>query len=307
MSLINFDQQGLIPVVAQDEANGDVLLLAYMNREALQRTLADGALTLWSRSRGRLWRKGERSGNTLRVSELRVNCEGNSLLAKVRLDGPGACHAGYRSCFFRRIAANDAGEWNGEHIEARLFDPVMVYGSPGPDSPQEQPTEKVNMAAFERDCRALYAAYERLRDNDFTAISETSRMLHDADHITVVDRAVARASHEFDELHGVLMGTHQHSGKQDDIILEASQVNYWLTVAAIATGLTYDDWLPHSAWLTCAEYSALGASNEQPGSINVKRLRKYMNMVASQCRAGGVHPQQVIAYDLAQMRAKYPE
>jgi hypothetical protein len=181
----------------------------------------------------------------------------------------------------------------------------MVYGLPEPDPPQEQPIEQADPVAFERDCRALYAAYERLRDNDFTTTSETSRMLHDADHTAIIHRAVARAWQELDELHGVLMGTHQHSGFEDDIILEASQVNYWLTVAAVATGLAYDDWLPHSAWLTQLANSTIGVSDETPGSISVKRLRKYLNMAASQCRAGGVHSQRVITYDLAQMRAKY--
>lgn len=305
MTLVNFDANGLIPVVAQDESNGDVLLLAYMNEEALRRTLADGELTLWSRSRERLWRKGEQSGNVLRVSELRVNCEGDSLLARVRLEGAGACHEGYRSCYFRRVAANDAGELSGEIVEPRVFDPAAVYGQP--EAVVEPPAEAMDLEAFERDCRALYAAYERLRDNDFTATSETSQMFHDAEHTAVIHRAMARASQEFDELHGVLMGTHQHRGGQDDVILEASQVNYWLTVAAIATGLTYDDWLPHSAWLTHPENSSPGMSDEPSGSISVKRLREYVKMVANQCRAGGVYPQRVIAYDLAQMRAKYPE
>ena len=75
---MKFDASGLVPVVVQDETTGDVVLLAYMNQEALRRTLAEGVLVLWSRSRGRIWCKGEQSGHTLRVSELRVNCEGTA-------------------------------------------------------------------------------------------------------------------------------------------------------------------------------------------------------------------------------------
>src|SRR5260221_9808973 len=105
---ITLDASGLIPVVAQEETTGDVLLLAYMNEEALRRTLAEGVLVLWSRSRGRLWRKGEQSGHMLRVGGLRVNCDGNSFVARGRLEGPGACHMGYRAGYSAHPAM-DAG------------------------------------------------------------------------------------------------------------------------------------------------------------------------------------------------------
>src|SRR5260221_7870882 len=124
-----YDVAGLVPVVAQDEASGEVLLVAYMNAEALQRTLAEGTLVLWSRSRGRLWRKGEQSGHVLGVRELRVNCESNSLLARVALEGPGACHEGYRSCYFRRLEADASGTLRATVVAPRVFDPAMVYAT----------------------------------------------------------------------------------------------------------------------------------------------------------------------------------
>src|SRR5260221_8628821 len=133
---ITLDASGLIPVVAQEETTGDVLLLAYMNEEALRRTLAEGVLVLWSRSRGRLWRKGEQSGHMLRVSELRVNCEGNSLLARVRLEGPGACHEGYRMCYFRQLAMDAGGTFEAKVVEERVVGPEAGYWSLGSGPPR---------------------------------------------------------------------------------------------------------------------------------------------------------------------------
>jgi phosphoribosyl-AMP cyclohydrolase len=128
---VTFDDAGLVPVVAQEENTGAVLLLAWMNAEALARTLAEGVLVFWSRSRQSLWRKGEQSGNTLRLRELRVNCEGNSLLALVELEGAAACHEGYRSCYFRRLDPAPGGALTAQVIAARQFDPEAVYGSRG--------------------------------------------------------------------------------------------------------------------------------------------------------------------------------
>jgi phosphoribosyl-ATP pyrophosphohydrolase/phosphoribosyl-AMP cyclohydrolase len=95
---VRFDEAGLIPVVVQDRASGDVLMVAYANAEALARTAATGLAHFWSRSRGALWRKGETSGNTLRVVEVRKDCDGDALLMEVEPAGP-ACHTGTRTCF----------------------------------------------------------------------------------------------------------------------------------------------------------------------------------------------------------------
>jgi phosphoribosyl-AMP cyclohydrolase len=104
-----FDDRGLIPVIAQDAENGDVLMLAWANRESLERTLAEGRMVYWSRSRQELWRKGDTSGHVQHVEELRVDCDADALLARVHQQG-AACHTGERSCFFRGLDDEDASE-----------------------------------------------------------------------------------------------------------------------------------------------------------------------------------------------------
>ena len=99
-----FDVDGLVVAIAVDADNGDVLMVAHMNREALARTIETGSAWFWSRSRRKLWRKGEDSGNALAVAEMRVDCDQDAILIKVRVAGTGvACHRGYRSCFYRSI------------------------------------------------------------------------------------------------------------------------------------------------------------------------------------------------------------
>jgi phosphoribosyl-AMP cyclohydrolase / phosphoribosyl-ATP pyrophosphohydrolase len=105
---IRFDERGLVPVVAQDAATGGVLTLAYANREAVERTLESGEAHYYSRSRGELWRKGATSGNTQRVVEVRVDCDGDALLYRVEPRGP-ACHTGEESCFFTTLARGEVG------------------------------------------------------------------------------------------------------------------------------------------------------------------------------------------------------
>ena len=105
---VRFDEGGLVPVVAQDAATGDVLTLAYANREALEKTLATGEAHFYSRSRGELWRKGATSGNTQRVVEVRLDCDGDAVLYRVEPRGP-ACHTGERTCFFTTLAGEGVG------------------------------------------------------------------------------------------------------------------------------------------------------------------------------------------------------
>jgi phosphoribosyl-AMP cyclohydrolase len=120
----NFEKLELIPVIAQDFATGDVLMLAYMNRTAWEETLQTGKVCYFSRSRNKLWRKGEESGNVQVVKEIFFDCDADTLLIKVEQIGGAACHEGYRSCFFRRLnAAGDAYDLVGE----RVFDPAVVY------------------------------------------------------------------------------------------------------------------------------------------------------------------------------------
>jgi phosphoribosyl-AMP cyclohydrolase len=121
---IRFDERGLVPVVVQEATTGAVLLLAYMNAEALAATLRTGRAHFWSRARGRLWRKGERSGREQIVEALYINCEQNSLLLRVHQQGGAACHTGHPTCFYRQLAPD--GSWQA--VEERGFDPAEVYG-----------------------------------------------------------------------------------------------------------------------------------------------------------------------------------
>jgi phosphoribosyl-AMP cyclohydrolase len=112
---VKYNEAGLVPVVVQDAQNGDVLMVAYMNAEALQRTMQTGRATYWSRSRQKFWVKGESSGNVQQVREVRVDCDGDCLLLKVEQTG-AACHEGYRTCFFRAATADGAVERIGEPL-----------------------------------------------------------------------------------------------------------------------------------------------------------------------------------------------
>ena len=114
---------GLLPAIAQDAGTGDVLMLAYMNEESYAETLQSGRAVSFSRSRGKLWRKGEESGNVQQVQEICFDCDADTILLKVKQVGGAACHEGFRSCFFRKVTS-DGFEVVGE----RLFDPQEVYG-----------------------------------------------------------------------------------------------------------------------------------------------------------------------------------
>lgn len=115
---------GVVPVIVQDHATGEVLMLAYMNQEAWEKTLSTGKVHYYSRSRNRLWLKGETSGHTQDIKEVYVDCDTDTLLVKVQQHGGAACHEGYRSCFFRQHTA--PGKWRV--IGERVFDPDTVYG-----------------------------------------------------------------------------------------------------------------------------------------------------------------------------------
>jgi len=131
---IRFDECGLVPVVVQEAESSAVLLLAYMNADALEATLRTGRAHFWSRSRGKLWRKGEQSGRAQIVAGLYVNCEANSLLLKVHQQGGAACHTGYPTCYYRRLASD--GSW--QEVEERVFDPADVYEWPLSESTLER-------------------------------------------------------------------------------------------------------------------------------------------------------------------------
>jgi len=119
---ICFDADGLVPVIAQDAASGRVLMVAWANRQALAETASTRRAVYWSRSRGRLWRKGEESGHTQQVGEIRLDCDGDVVLYSVAQTGGIACHTGRESCFFRRL---DGGHWQA--VDPVLQDPELIY------------------------------------------------------------------------------------------------------------------------------------------------------------------------------------
>ncbi len=120
---LNFTKlDGLVPAVVQDHATGRVLMVGFMNDEAFRHTVDSGSVTFWSRSRNKLWVKGETSGHRLLVREIATDCDQDCVLVKVEAIGPGACHEGYASCFFRRL---EGEEWL--ETEPRTFDPKTVY------------------------------------------------------------------------------------------------------------------------------------------------------------------------------------
>lgn len=121
VSQLKFDSQGLIPAIVQDFANGDVLMMAFMNRLALEKTIETGLCHYWSRSRGKLWLKGETSGHTQAVKEIFYDCDADCLLVKVE-QKTAACHTGHRSCFFTKVEAGGAKE-----VSERVFEASDVY------------------------------------------------------------------------------------------------------------------------------------------------------------------------------------
>jgi phosphoribosyl-AMP cyclohydrolase len=118
-----FDADGLLPAVAQDHKDGTVLMLAYMNKEALQMTLQTGTAVYWSRSRKKFWKKGEESGNVQKVKEIYRDCDSDAIVMKVEQIGGAACHTGQRSCFYRQAQAD--GSW--KEISKPVFNPDEVY------------------------------------------------------------------------------------------------------------------------------------------------------------------------------------
>ena len=123
LAQVRWNEQGLVPVVAQDDESGELLMLAWMNREALAETVATGQAVYWSRSRSRLWRKGESSGHTQHVRAILLDCDADSIVLKVEQIGGIACHTGRRSCFYQQLTD---GRW--QDSAPVLRDPESIYG-----------------------------------------------------------------------------------------------------------------------------------------------------------------------------------
>ena len=122
---IDFQKNGgLVPAIIQDDRTGDVLMMGFMSPESLAQTQRTGEVVFFSRSRSKLWKKGESSGHVLRVREIRLDCDADAVLVRVEMAGPGVCHEGYRSCFFRKLEPDG----NAVIVAERTFAPEKVYG-----------------------------------------------------------------------------------------------------------------------------------------------------------------------------------
>ncbi len=256
--MLKFDHQGLVPAVILDAATDEVLMVAFMNQEALQRTRETGYTHFFSRSRNSLWRKGEQSGHVQEVRDIFVNCEENSLLIRVSQHGPAACHEGYHSCYYRRLLPDDTYQL----VSERLFDPATVYSQFQSQSSQQDaiapsevsiPPVSISPVSIspemqqqlEREMRQLYGVYLYLRDHDLSEQSNTSRLLQERSQ----GYLVSRLADELEELAEVQTGEHVHSGREADTILEGSQVGYWMLLLAAGCNILYNDFAPHSALL----------------------------------------------------------
>ncbi len=126
MVTLDFEKSadGLIPAIAQDHQSGTVLMLAYINKKAWQKTVETGTAHYWSRSRQKIWQKGESSGNTQRIKEILVDCDRDCVVFRVEQVGGAACHRGFPSCFYRQLDGDELVE-----VEKRVFDPEEIYGS----------------------------------------------------------------------------------------------------------------------------------------------------------------------------------
>jgi phosphoribosyl-AMP cyclohydrolase len=287
---IRFDRDGLIPVVVQDSATNGVLMLAFMNAEALRLTRETGRAHYWSRDRSKLWRKGETSGHEQFVDAILVNCEHNSLLIKVRQVG-AVCHEGYPTCYFRELLPDDGLPV----VVERWFDPAEVY--------RNEP--------FEAATRQWYGAYESLRDHDLTAVSSTSRLLR-----IEPAKLPFRAADELRELAGALRGTHRHASLESDVVLEAGQCLYWLALIAVAGEAAWDQVRPDRALITTEaalpaasaarllESDASAWASGTPPTQLAPRVHASMALVAQACRSTGVSPLDILRTDLDELRSR---
>lgn len=291
---IRFGDDDLISAAIQDTHSGDLLMVGFMNRKALDATRASGYVHFWSRSRGKLWKKGETSGHVQRVEEIRINCELNSLLIEVEQVG-AVCHEGYDTCYYRRLEP-DGGLTT---IRDRQFDPRDVYSTGN--------VESVGIAGL---TQQWWSVYEWLRQNDLVPQSSTSRLLH-----AKSDDISGRIADELRELAGVLSGTHRHNGFEDDLRLEAGQVLYWAACVGVLQGLSWEDVHPDLALSPPSEdqpddqlliklLEGRAGSIAQIRTPDAALLHDTFTLVAAVVASHGIDPEQLIKRDLDEMRQK---
>jgi phosphoribosyl-AMP cyclohydrolase len=284
---IDFSANPLVPAVIVDAGSGDVLMVGFMNEEAYVKTRQTGRTHFWSRSRNKLWKKGETSGHEQVVERISINCELNTLLIAVHQTG-AVCHDGYPSCFYRDIEDDESLTTTMD----RSFDPAVIYGE------RQDPT------------RLWYGAYRFLNDNPLDDVSSTSKLLR-----TDPSRIPMRIADEFEELAGVLDGSHRHGSLEDDLLLEGSQSLYWLALAAISSNIPWDELRPDRALdTTTTDLSSETAARllrseatiwrQSDMASSAERIHAAMSLVAQAVLSGGAEPAGLIERDLAELREK---
>lgn len=291
---IRWDAAGLATVVTVDAASGDVLMVASMNHEALERTRATGMAHYWSRSRNELWRKGATSGHEQRLVEIRINCNHDSLLLRVEQRG-AVCHDGYPTCYYRTLDADGTLR----EVRDRAFDPATVYGNRGTVG-----GDRLATAA-----KLWIGAYLTLREEDHEATSRTSRRLREAD-----GAVSSRLADELEELAGVLDGSHRHGAFAADVALEATQCLYWALLAALRAGLgdsAIEDAVVRRLAIGTAAAGEPGpalraiAERWRTGPVDVAgAFEDAVAVVAAALGRAGLEPLTAIEGDLADLRVR---
>jgi phosphoribosyl-AMP cyclohydrolase/phosphoribosyl-ATP pyrophosphohydrolase len=287
---INWPEDGLIPAVIQDATSGQVLMVGFMNDTALTRTRETGFVHFWSRSREKLWKKGETSGHVQHVENVYINCEQNSLLIEVEQTG-AVCHDGYPTCYYRRLDVDNSLQ----RVRERWFDPLDVYG---------------DHSGVANLTRRWWGAYEFLQEQNLESQSGTSRLLRDPG--TSVAR---RIQDELRELAGVIDGSHVHTNQRDDVLLEASQVCYWTAVEAIRSGFTWNDVRPDRAFDvassepmssqdTVAKLLRATAEGLRVEAFTPSVTHNLFALIAATCLTLAVNPLAAIRKDLEDLQTR---
>jgi phosphoribosyl-AMP cyclohydrolase len=286
---INWPADGIIPAVIQDAESRDVLMVGFMNREALERTRETGLVHFWSRSRKSLWQKGETSGHLQRVHDVFVNCDQNSLLVEVTQLG-AVCHDGYPTCYYRRLEDDNSLQV----VRDRWFDPADVYG------------DDTGLGGL---TRRWWGAFEYLRDTDLEDVSGTSRRVR----VRSVS-LVPRIADEMLELAGVLDGTHVHDGQRADVLLEGSQVCYWIASELIRSGVSYDAVRPDRALdvdsdtsassITMSRLVRLAANDLGVSVISAEQGHSLFALIANAAMSVGVSPREIVERDIRELRSR---
>ncbi len=277
---LHYDDAGLVPAVLQDHDTREVLTLAYMDRSAVQRTLESGLVHFWSRSRQQPWLKGESSGRLQHVVAVRPDCELNSLLVLVRQEMPGACHTGHGSCFYGQLEGGVLVE-----LSSPLFDPSEVYRDAG----------------AEELLKELLGAYSWLGSQEMLPQSGTSRALHREG-----PDIFRRVRDEWEELLGVLDGTHVHEGFEHDVLLEAYQVLYWTCLYHVTSQSVSPQQAVGDLLRGCGgadEPRALLIEALHTDEPN-ERLKLLWAALGAACRVAGMDPEWVVRKDLDELRGR---